>query len=224
VARRTIAPSPASLAPVRLTGLVGGEAAELRAGVMLDGRRFEATDLADRDLTGIGLLECELIDVRAGGAALRGASIAHAVIRTMDAATLGAARSRWREVEIHGSRVGSFDASEASWQSVLLRGCRLGYVNLRGATLENVIFEDCTIDELDLGAATVARASFTATRIVSLDLSGARLSTVDLRGAELQRITSLPGLAGTTMDDHQIQALAGSFARHFGISIGPERD
>lgn len=219
MARRPAAAVFAQVDPIVLHDLETGDAGRLRAGGVLDGLRFDSIELGDDDLTGASLLDCELVDVRAHGARLQGSSLAEVIIERLDAPVLHAARARWRGVSIADSRVGSLDVAGAVWQSVLVRGCKLGYVNLRGADVTNVRFEDCVIDELDLATATLSRVGFAGTRIATLDLSGARLDAVDLRGADLSRITSLAGLAGTTMTEEQVQALAASFAAHLGIGI-----
>ena len=219
MAKRRSPRAAADAGPIVRRDLVLGDAAMIRAGAVLDGVRFDGIDLSGDDLTGSSFLECELADLRAHETQLRATTLTDVVFRRLDAPALSAARSRWRDVELSESRIGSLDLAGATWQSVLIRGCKLGFVNLRGADIGNVVVEHCTIDELDLGAATAARVTFIGTRIGTLDLSGARLSAVDLRGADLHRITNLPGLAGSTMDDAQVQALATSFATHLGITI-----
>lgn len=135
------------------------------------------------------------------------------------APVFSAPRSRFRDVAVTGSRLGSAEFYESGWQSVHFINCKLGYVNLRGASLQDVLFTECSIDELDLGGAKLNRVSFVGSQAASIDMTGARNSHVDLRDLEIRSITGVEGLKGATINPYQLTELAPFFATQLGITV-----
>lgn len=150
---------------------------------------------------------------------LRGASFLDTRIARLNAPVLSAARSRWRDVELDASRVGSAELFESQLTSVHISNSKLGFVNLRGAKLDDVLFTNCTIDELDLGGASVSRVAFVDSQLRNLDVTRATLNSVDLRTLELRSITGLEGLRGATINSYQVAELAAVMAQNLGIRI-----
>ncbi|MFF2496005.1 pentapeptide repeat-containing protein [Agromyces sp. NPDC058064] len=218
---------PARLAPPRidelvLTDLVDGDDADLVAGAVVEGRRFTAADLSERDLTGLRVDECELRGVSAHETRLRGAAIRGTSIERLEAPVLHAPRAELRDVVISGSRLGSVEFIDNRWQSVRFVGCKLGFVNLRGAEIRDLRFTDCDIEELDLGNARAERVAFDGCEVRALAVTGATLRDVDLRGLDFAAMSSLEGIAGlrgATLDGMQVALLAPSLASHIGIRI-----
>jgi uncharacterized protein YjbI with pentapeptide repeats len=214
---------PTTLSPkierLLLVDLADGDPETLEARESYDGLRFVSADLGGRNLAAASFSECEFLDLSANGCDLRSAKIVDTRIERLDAAILAAPRSRFRDVVLQGSRIGSAEFYDASWQSVHISNCKLGFVNLRGAELRDVLFTDCTIDELDLGGAAAHRVSFVDTTVTSLDVTRAKLEHVDLRGARLLTLTGIEGLRGATVNPAQVSDLAAVFARHFGLTI-----
>ncbi|WP_440709822.1 pentapeptide repeat-containing protein [Herbiconiux sp. YIM B11900] len=205
--------------PIRLDALTEGDPALLAANENVFGERFDAADLSGRDLSGASFTECEFLDLLAHEADLRGTSFADTRFERVNAPVFAAPRSRFRDVSLDASRLGSAEFFDASWESVHVTGCKLGYVNLRGARLNDVQFTDCTIDELDLGDATATRVAFPGTRIGTLDVTRSILSEVDLRALEASHIVTLEGLRGAIMTPYQITELATVLAQQFGIVV-----
>ena len=56
-------------------------------------------------------------------------------------------------------------------------------------------------------------------RIGRLDVTRARITSADLRGAELRRVDGLPGLAGATISEEQLLELAPALAAQLGIVV-----
>lgn len=218
---------PARLAAPRiddlvLRGLVEGSDAELMPGAALEGLKFTAADLSERDLTGLRLSECELSGVIAHEARLRGAVISETVIERLEAPVLHAPRAELRDVVVSGSRLGSVEFIDNRWQSVRFIGCKLGFVNLRGSELRDLRFTDCDIEELDLGNARAERVAFDDCGLRALAVTGATLRDVDLRGLDFATMSTLDGIAGlrgATLDRMQVTLLAASLAAHLGIRI-----
>lgn len=204
---------------IRLEALTDGDATLLSANENVFGERFDAADLSGRDLNGASFTECEFLDLLAHEADLRGTSFADTRFERLNAPIFAAPRSRFRDVGIEASRIGSAEFFDANWQSVHITGCKLGYLNLRGARLNDVLLTDCTIDELDLGDATATRVAFSGTRIGTLDVTRSILSEVDLRSLEVSHIVTLGGLRGAIMTPYQITELATVLAQQFGIVV-----
>lgn len=218
-----MAPTPRTFAPridrIRLPELIDADVDSLEPHDSRDAESFAGVDLVGRDLQGTTFSECAFVDVSAHEADLRSATFLDTVIERLNAPILSAARSRFRDVSLGSSRLGSAEFYDASWQSVHISNCKLGFVNLRGAQLKDVLFTDCTIDELDLGGVKADRVSFAGTRIGTIDLTRAELKNVDLRAVDLRRIVGLPGLKGATLTSEQVAELAALFADQLGITV-----
>ena len=163
----------------------------------VDGLRFVGADVSGQDLSGLTVTECAFEDLDAHDVLPRGA--VETAVEQLNAPIIAAPRSRFREVSIDQSRIGSAEFYESNWRSVHITGSKLGFVNLRGAVLQDVQFTNCSIDELDLGGATVNRLAFVDCTLNSLDVTRATLQNVDLRELDLRRISGLEGLKGATM-------------------------
>ena len=207
------------LTELRLDGLDAGFAADLCPGERVEGLAFDGVDLTDRALAGVALVECALDGVTADGADLTGASFVETRISRLGAPSLAAPRSRFRDVELVASRIGSGELYDTTWDGVVVRGCKLGFVNLRAAELTDVLFVDCVIDELDLGRAKAARIAFEDCTLDALDVTAAELRHVDLRGARLGRVAGITGLRGATVSSLQVAELAELMAEHLGIAV-----
>ncbi len=216
--KRTAAPR---IDPIVLRDLAVGDPDALEPHETVEGERFTAADLAGRDLSGATFLECEFIGLAAHETDLRAATFVETRLDRLDAPIFAAPRSRFREVAIASSRLGSAEFFEASWSSVRFDQCKLGYLNLGGGVLEDVQFTDCTIDELDLSDARVTRLSFENCDVRTLRLTRARLTDVDLRGLELNALLDAEGLRGATLSDTQVAQLATLFAAQLGIRVEP---
>ena len=206
----------------RLPELRAGDIGELVPRAVVEAVRFQGASFDGLDLTDAVLTECELDRVSIVDSALRGLRIAESIVTGLNAPVMPAARSRWRDVWMTGSRVGSAELFESELSGVRIEGSKLGYVNLRGATLSNVIFVDCTIDELDLGGVTATRVAITGCEIGTLDVTRATLRDADLRSSRLSAVTGLDGLRGATIDELQLAELAPHLAAAAGLVVEPE--
>lgn len=219
VMARTDSPTP-RINPITLPPFLrAGEAEDIRPDERLDGFAFTDVDMDSRHLDGVSFAECRLSKVSANEADLSSANIVDTMIDHLTAPSFQAVRSRWRDVSIQDSRIGSAELYDSNWQSVQFSGSRISYLNLRGAVLQDILFTDCQIDDLDLAGARVARLAFSHTKLGSLSLTGTTLKHVDLRGAELRKITSVQGLKGAILRPSQIAELAEFLAKELGIVI-----
>jgi uncharacterized protein YjbI with pentapeptide repeats len=184
-----------------------------------EGALFEGLDWTGADREFWTFTGCAFRRVRLDGTQLRGAHFRDVTLAELDAAELAAPRSEWRNVSVTGSRLGSAELYESVWRSVTVSSCKIDYLNARTATWQDVLFAGCTFGELDLSEARVTRLALRDCRIETLTLSGARLAEVDLRAAELSRIVSVAGLAGTWISEIQLADLAPLLARHLQIGI-----
>lgn len=214
----TSIPAP-RLEKVTLPALVPGLVGDLGSAESVDGLELQGLDVAGRDLGGISISESLISAVALDGTLLRGASFVDSVLQRLDVPRLAAPASRWRDVQIGLSRIGSGELYNATMRSVRLTELKIGYLNLRGAELHDVLFERCTIEELDLGAAKGARVAFSETAIGTLDVTDSRITAFDLREAELHTITGLAGLSGAIMTPFQVSLAAEMLASHLGIVI-----
>ncbi|WP_251152874.1 pentapeptide repeat-containing protein [Cellulosimicrobium sp. Marseille-Q4280] len=210
---------PPVLDPVVLADLTPGDRYDLEDEADLEGFGFVDLELDALSLNHARLSGSRLEGVRADEAELRAATLTEAVLERLDVPVLRGVRSRWRDVEVRGARIGSAELYESTWDGVHLVGCKLGFVNLRGTVLHDVAFTDCTIDELDLVQADATRVSFTDTRVRRLDVQSSTLAHVDLRGADLHDLAGVGSLRGVTISPPQLAQLADLLARDLGITV-----
>ncbi|WP_051172677.1 pentapeptide repeat-containing protein [Microbacterium indicum] len=208
-----------SLPQLGLEDLRPGDAYDLAPRTTAEGLSFDALTLDAFDIEGGTLIACDLAGVRAPEGSTRYAQVLESRVKRLDVPVLRGTRSRWRDVEVRGSRLGSVESFDSAWEAVHFVDCRLGFVNFRGSTLQDVTFTDCTIDELDLGQSKITRFAAPGTRISRLDVAQATLRDVDLRGADLDGLAGVPSLRGATISSLQLQQLARLLAESHGIAV-----
>ena len=207
------------LDPVRLDELRDGDAASISPGGVFEGERFAGGDLSGRAVTGLTLMECELLDLRAHEADLQGSRFVETRFERLDAPSLKTRRTTWKDVEILSSRIGAAEMYDAGLHQVLFEGSKLGWVNLRASELRDVLFRGCHIDELDLGGSRITRMAFDGCTVGKLVLTGVRAEGLDLRGLEFSAIEGLDGMRGAIVSEAQSIDLAPIFAAHFGMEV-----
>ncbi len=204
---------------IRLPELEEGHADDLARGARIDGLAFRGLDVESLDVSNAVLMECSFTDFGADEADLRSTRLRDTVIAQARFPSLRAGRGDWRDVRVEGARIGSAEMYEIGWASVHFVDCKITYLNLRGARLRDVAFTRCTIEELDLADAVARCVAFAQSSVQILDVQRAELEEVDLRGAELSRITGLSQLSGTTVSSAQLYQLAPLLAADFGMVI-----
>lgn len=205
--------------PIILPDLVGNDGALLRAGDSRDAERFTGVDLGGLDLTGITFRECEFRTVSLADTNLRGATFSDCIAADLHAPVFSAPRSRWRDVRIEHSRLGSVELYDAGLRSVHIDGSKLDFVNLRNAVITDMLLSNCIIDELDLSTATVQRLELQNCRIGTLDVANATLTDADLRSSDFGAVHGVEGLRGATIDDAQLSLMAPLLAAHLGLVV-----
>jgi uncharacterized protein YjbI with pentapeptide repeats len=205
--------------PLVLRDLEDSPADVLDAYASLEGLRFEGADVSSRDLQGIALDECELVDVMAHETDLQDARLSEVRIERLNAPALKAGRMSLHGAEVSASRIGALELFDADLDSVVLTGCKLDWLNLRGAHLVDVVLRDCTITELDLGEADATRLCLENCRAEAVNFTGARLADADLRGLETGALAGIGGMRGAVVSVAQATAWAEDFASHLGIRV-----
>ncbi len=204
---------------LHLDDLAEGFPGDLSPRDRAEGLRFADLDLDGLDLTGATLAECELAGCSLHETNLTLSRMLESRLVRANAPVLKAARSTWHDVRIEASRLGAVELYESEIDTVEISGSKLSFVNLRRARLKDVLLSDCVIDELDLSQATAERVAFVDCQVDTLLLQGARLTHVDLRGAELHTIGGLESARGAIVSAEQLLDLAPVMAAHLGIAV-----
>ena len=189
-------PRPPEQVALTLPPLTDGSREDLERDGRYDALRFADADLTGLDLSRSTFVECAFERVSLHETDLRGTHLVEARLSQVDAALFTAPRSSWRRTVLERSRLGAVETYETTWRSLLVSDCKLGYLNARSSAWTDVTLRGCSIDELDLSGAKLARVAFADCRIGTLRAGGATLADVDLRGARLEVIDGLAGLAG----------------------------
>ena len=222
-----MASARAGTAAPRLTPLQLGALAPLDASVFTDpdGDDLEQVDVRDLRVGELRWNVRRRVDASAiiglAGTSLtaRGLTLTDTRLERIDLLSIAAPAAGWRDVEVSASRIGSLELYDANFRRVSFVGCKLGFVNLRGSDLADVAFTDCVIEDLDLMRATASRGALTRCRVDRLEVTGARLTDVDLRGAQLADISGIEGLRGVTISLDQLLDLAPVLAGRLGIRV-----
>lgn len=185
---------------------------------------YDGLELDGLDLTGQDAREARFLDCAVRRCVLDGVRLDHAhVVDTSfveaRADVLEAPDVQWRDVTFTDCRLGGVRAYGGELIRVTVTGGKTDYLNLRGATIRELRLVGTTIDDLDLAGATVRDLVVTESRVRRLDVTGAHLTDVDLRGADLSEIDGLTGLAGATISEEQLVALAPAMASQLGIVV-----
>jgi uncharacterized protein YjbI with pentapeptide repeats len=184
-----------------------------------DAVRFDGLDFAGQRADDAAFLGCRLDRCGLDGVSLRRARISECRLDELQAASIDAADSIWRDALVTVRRLGALLAPGATWSSVRVRGGRLDLVDLSGAKLAGVAFEGCAIGELDLGTAEGRGVAFEDCEIELLDVAGARLADADLTGATIGAVRGVEGLRGATITPAQLVDLAPQLAAQMGLRV-----
>jgi uncharacterized protein YjbI with pentapeptide repeats len=212
---------PPDVPELDLPDLVAGTVEQLAVRSDHDGVRFSGDDLTGRQIGGSRFVDCEFDHCSLDGTDLGGVRLVDCRWSVVDVPILRAARTTWRGVEVLRSRIGSAELYDAEWRTVRVVDGKLGYLNFRNSTLTDVLFTGCEFEELDLSGATLTRVGFADCRAGTVTATGARLRDVDLRGLDLRRVDGLSGLAGASIDEHQLTELAPLLAAEAGLIVRP---
>jgi uncharacterized protein YjbI with pentapeptide repeats len=213
-------PRPPEEVTLTLPPLTDAGADELAADERYDALRLAEADLSGLDLARATFAECLLERVALHETNLRGTHLLESRLSQVDAPVFTAPRSSWRRTVLERSRLGAVETYETTWRSVLVTDSKLGYLNARSSAWTDVTLRGCTIDELDVSTAKLTRVAFGDCRVGTLRAAGATLVDVDLRGARLEVIDGLAGLAGAWITEHQLTELAPLLADHLKIRVG----
>lgn len=184
-----------------------------------DGVRFAHLDLRGQDGSGSVFMDCVLDTCTLDDVVLRGSRLVDTALRSVGASALSLTECGLQDVLITDSRIGGLQAYGSELVRVTVRGGKIDYLNLRGATLHDVVLEDCVVGDLDLGEARIVRLRTDGCRVERLRVTGATFDDSDLRGAQVSAVEGVAGLAGTTISEVQLHALAPALAAHLRVRV-----
>jgi len=220
--RRTTTSAQPQIEPLRLNDLSEADPSELAAHQSYDGLRLSDARVPGWNLSGSTFNECELVGWSADETDFRGARFIQVWIDQLNAPTLSARRTTWRDVEVTTSRIGAAEIYDAQLSRVAFSNSKLGWVNFRSTKLHDVVFRNCRFDELDLSGAQIERVRFEGCSTEKLALTNTRAQHLDLRGLDTQVLEGFEGLRGAILSSRQVDSMASLFAQHFGITIADE--
>lgn len=198
-----------------------GSEADLVERSDVEAGRFSGIEADRVGLRGASVLECLFMDSELEGLDLEAANVAESTLDNLNAVQTVGRKGVWRDVEVRGCRIGSFDASEADWGGVRFTDCKIEFLNLRMALARDVIFERCSINELDLGDATLERVAFIDSAAGDLSVEHSKLAYVDLRGLDIDQLNGIRGLSGARISQEQLTLFGPLLAEELGIKVDP---
>jgi hypothetical protein len=191
------------------------------------GADYEAVDLVGLDLArqradNAGLVRCRLARCVLDELAMPRARLSECLVTDCRGLAVELTASIVRDTLLADNRLGVLSASRATWSEVRLRGGKIDLLDLSLGRLTDLAFESCVIGVLDLTGSGIRRATFERSEIGELVLDDARLSDVDLSGAELRLVRGIGQLRGATIARSQLLDLAPQLAAHIGLTIRDE--
>lgn len=186
-----------------------------------EGIEFPPGSFAGSDGRHAEFVDCLLAPGDADGVRLAGARLQGCRWTAPRAAAFDARGARLDNCQIDEPRFGAADLHGAVLDRVAVGGGKIDYLNLRGARLADVQITGTVIGELDMTDSSVRRLRLADVRLGRISVRHAALRFVDLRGAELAEVDSLPDLRGATINDRQLYDLAPALAAHLGIEVVP---
>lgn len=184
-----------------------------------EGLEMDHLDLSGQDAREARFVDCALHHCTLDGVRLGGAHLVDTSFVEVRADVLDVPDAQWRDVTLTDCRLGAVRAFGGDLVRVTVVGGKVDYLNLREATIRELRIVGATVDDLDLAGATVRELVVQDSRVPRLDVTGARFADTDLRGADLSHIDGLAGLAGTTISEEQLAALAPLLAAHLGVVV-----
>ncbi|MFB7800934.1 pentapeptide repeat-containing protein, partial [Isoptericola sp. NPDC056134] len=120
-----------------------------------DREHLTEIDTAELDLDDVTFTECHVVGWNAHRTNFQGARFLQTRIERLNAPSLRARRTTWREVELLASRIGAAEWYDSDLSQVEISHSKLGWLNLRASHLTDVVLRDSRIEELDLSGATL---------------------------------------------------------------------
>ena len=185
---------------------------------------FEAVTIRVPDWTGVQTRRVDLDGVSIEQGVLNGAVLAESSwldvrVTGVQAGGLNVSGLVARRVLVDTSRLSGCILSDATLEDLQWRSCKLDMTNFRFAKLKNVIFKDCDLTDADFAGANLDNVMFASCTLERADFSAASMHDVDLTGSELVDLKGIKGLAGATIADEQLIALAPAIALELGIKL-----
>jgi uncharacterized protein YjbI with pentapeptide repeats len=190
---------------------------ELAAGFVLEDVLLDGVAPGAIRAAGGRIARGALVGVELAGSRLRSLSLSDVVVREGDFANVDLTGARLRRVVFERVRMTGITLAETEAEDVVLRGCRLDLAGFRAAQIGRVLVEDCVLDEADFYGAVLRQVRFTGCRMRRIELEQAQLSSVDLRGSEVEDPRG--ELRGMIIDSVQLAGLAPLLAARLGIKV-----
>jgi uncharacterized protein YjbI with pentapeptide repeats len=169
-----------------------------------NGARLDEVRVADADVSGVRVSGLSLLDVE----------LVRCNLANLDARSSSLVRTVAAE-----SRLTGLGWSEGKLQDVAFRGCRVDLASFRFSQLERVTFEECSLREADFQDARCASVAFHDCDLTGASFHNARFARSELRRCTLDDLRGIEGLRGAAMEWGDILSLAGAFAAALGIRL-----
>lgn len=173
---------------------------------------------------GVTATRLSLDTVRSRALHISGARLPHLIaFRTWwedcDLSNADLGHANIRSAVLRRCRLTGLVAAEASLRDVLFESCKLDFASFHLATLERVTFRDCVLSDAELGESIQRTVRYDGCDLRAADFSKARLTAVDLRGSDLERLRGLGNLRGARISSEQLVGLAPALAIQLGIRV-----
>ena len=173
---------------------------------------IRALDLREGVLENVALADAKLIKI----------SASDVIFKRPDCTTADFSEGSLLRVSIHDGRMTGWDVNQAAFEDVLFRNCKLDMANFRATKLKRVHFSNCMMTEADFLAAELTDVRLESCILEKVEFSQCTMKNVDFRSSQLIDISGWPHLAGATIDNVQLTAIAPYLAHAMKINVADE--
>ena len=206
-----------------MTTLRAGEDHE---GLVLGGGGVDARDdpAAVTDYCDARLEQSQFDDCRFTGLQLARARFDHGVIRrttlqSIEGVNASFAGAALTDVVFRSSRLVGADFASSAMKGVVFDDCNLTLASFRFGRFTSATFRGCNLTEVDFQGLKATSVVFEECRMEATEFSQATFQNGSLSGCEVVSLSGVQFLAGLTIDEPALLALAPALAATLGIRM-----
>jgi uncharacterized protein YjbI with pentapeptide repeats len=177
------------------------------------------TDYSDADLEDARFDDCAFSRLQISRARFDHATFRRTTLHGCEGGNASFADSVATDVSLTSSRFVGADFSSSAMKNVVFEECNLQLASFRFARFTNVVFRNCNLTEVDFQGVKAAKVEFDHCRIQATEFSQAAFQAGSITMCEIVSLTGVKFLAGLSIDEPALLALAPALAASAGLRL-----
>jgi uncharacterized protein YjbI with pentapeptide repeats len=187
----------------------------VRDGLCFDGAELSGGGEAEH----VELLRCRFLRSNLQGVRLGHAMVSDTAFEFCDLSNLQLRDSTLRRVSVSGSRTTGLSLVSCSVRYATFFECRGPLSSFRFSTLRDTTFVNCTLSGADFQHCQLVNVGFEGCELDGAQFSAARVTSARFSSCDLTGIGGVTSLAGATVTEADLPALARVLATALGITV-----